>query len=350
MLSPLAAYFTQASLDTLGTVDEMLGPNTLAVPEGYFKSARTGKTRGRDSVKHRQFTFAPQSYAPESPPSSSFNSGPSSNFVPVLPAPTSLPPATAYGEPSAPVLTLPPQLDYYAPEEATSSPMPEFDNVFSNMRPHGDKVPFANVYRSSLALSQEQQLNPPPPERIVPSQAKALHPPHTMYIPSPPEAMGLGGNMNVSPTTGHISTQLRRERYASTPPLAPRAFRATDHHHHRHTRGWSPSSSSPGTPASSTHPPSPPLLPLPLPNAACSGIQSYTYPPPPPPPGTVAPPASDERVLVPLGYLQSVLFPRRDPTDDMLLRRFDALRTPSSGSASSLNPSEDLHRIMDMED
>lgn len=41
----LAAYFTQATVDTLGTVDDIPVLKDLAVPEGLFKSSRRTKTR-----------------------------------------------------------------------------------------------------------------------------------------------------------------------------------------------------------------------------------------------------------------------------------------------------------------
>jgi hypothetical protein len=43
-----AAYFSQNKLDDLRTIDEIHGIGNVAVPEGWFKSARVGKTR-RDS-------------------------------------------------------------------------------------------------------------------------------------------------------------------------------------------------------------------------------------------------------------------------------------------------------------
>ncbi|KAF7761525.1 hypothetical protein Agabi119p4_9517 [Agaricus bisporus var. burnettii] len=44
----LTAYFSQNKLDELRTVDEIHGIGDVSVPEGWFKSARVGKTR-RDS-------------------------------------------------------------------------------------------------------------------------------------------------------------------------------------------------------------------------------------------------------------------------------------------------------------
>ena len=39
---------------------------------------------------------------------------------------------------------------------------------------------------------------------------------------------------------------------------------------------------------------------------------------------------SSERMLVPLGALTSATYSRRDPMDEMVLRKFDAMRTAGS--------------------
>ena len=44
---PPAAYFTQATVDRLGTVDDILALRDLVVPDGLFKSTRTSKSRGK---------------------------------------------------------------------------------------------------------------------------------------------------------------------------------------------------------------------------------------------------------------------------------------------------------------
>lgn len=49
----LTAYFTQATVDQLSTVDEMLPQPHVPVPEGWFRSARAGKSR-RDTGQRQQ--------------------------------------------------------------------------------------------------------------------------------------------------------------------------------------------------------------------------------------------------------------------------------------------------------
>ncbi|KAF9462456.1 Gti1/Pac2 family-domain-containing protein [Collybia nuda] len=43
----LTAYFTQTTVDDLGTIDDILGVQELAPPPGLFKSTRVGKGRGK---------------------------------------------------------------------------------------------------------------------------------------------------------------------------------------------------------------------------------------------------------------------------------------------------------------
>ncbi|TFK41617.1 Gti1/Pac2 family-domain-containing protein [Crucibulum laeve] len=47
----LTAYFSQQKLDELNTIDNIRGIGDVPVPDGWFKSARAGKTR-RDSRNH----------------------------------------------------------------------------------------------------------------------------------------------------------------------------------------------------------------------------------------------------------------------------------------------------------
>lgn len=46
--SDLAAYFSQTTLDSLGTIDSIPGVGDVPVPEGMFKSARAGKMNKRN--------------------------------------------------------------------------------------------------------------------------------------------------------------------------------------------------------------------------------------------------------------------------------------------------------------
>lgn len=49
----IAAYFTQATVDQLGTINDIPGVASLHVPEGLFQSTRTGKSRKLDNDEGR---------------------------------------------------------------------------------------------------------------------------------------------------------------------------------------------------------------------------------------------------------------------------------------------------------
>jgi Gti1/Pac2 family transcription factor len=53
LIQPTAAYFTQATVDQLDTINEIHGVGNLFVPEGLFQSTRTGKNRKSDGEESR---------------------------------------------------------------------------------------------------------------------------------------------------------------------------------------------------------------------------------------------------------------------------------------------------------
>ena len=53
LMIPLAAYFTQATVDQLNTINEIPRVAALQVPEGLFQSTRTGKSRKSDNDEAR---------------------------------------------------------------------------------------------------------------------------------------------------------------------------------------------------------------------------------------------------------------------------------------------------------
>ncbi|KIL65877.1 hypothetical protein M378DRAFT_161503 [Amanita muscaria Koide BX008] len=66
----LTAYFTQATVDRLGTVDDIPVVRDLVIPQGIFKSTRTGKNRNksdeqaRPADKSRSTSTTTRTYAP----------------------------------------------------------------------------------------------------------------------------------------------------------------------------------------------------------------------------------------------------------------------------------------------
>lgn len=76
-LSLTAAYFTQATVDQLGSIDDMRGVRELVVPDGIFKSTRVTKTRGKNE----------ENRSGESSKSSNTSNAGASRYAP-FPAPT----------------------------------------------------------------------------------------------------------------------------------------------------------------------------------------------------------------------------------------------------------------------
>ncbi|EAU91077.2 hypothetical protein CC1G_03245 [Coprinopsis cinerea okayama7 len=85
----LTAYFTQGTIDQLGTVDDIPGVKDLVIPEGIFKSTRVGKSRTKhdesrsestkSSTVTRTYAAFPSPYTTTKPPGAE-----SSNSQPVL--------------------------------------------------------------------------------------------------------------------------------------------------------------------------------------------------------------------------------------------------------------------------
>ncbi|KAG1725414.1 uncharacterized protein EDB91DRAFT_91519 [Suillus paluster] len=129
----LTAYFTQATVDELGTIDNIPGVADLVVPEGTFQSTRVGKTRKGEDGRSRSDvlkttnstvtrTYAPFPTAYSNDPYRSGLGQPSQQFrqpisdipqysVPPPPPPPSLPPLRAsyeddykYRRPSLPTI------------------------------------------------------------------------------------------------------------------------------------------------------------------------------------------------------------------------------------------------------
>ncbi|KAG2003311.1 hypothetical protein CC2G_003922 [Coprinopsis cinerea AmutBmut pab1-1] len=82
----LTAYFSQARLDQLATVDNIRGIGDVPVPEGWFRSARTAKTRRNTHTQSSESDTpkqpSPTSYSdPHSPLVSSSRHHPSSGYA-----------------------------------------------------------------------------------------------------------------------------------------------------------------------------------------------------------------------------------------------------------------------------
>ena len=90
-----AAYFSQPTLDSLGTIDGIPGVGGVYVPEGWFRSARASKAKRAENASGDEVSPAPEPWAFAVPSS----------------GPLDAPPLSAYH-------ARPPRtpLDYYAPD------------------------------------------------------------------------------------------------------------------------------------------------------------------------------------------------------------------------------------------
>ncbi|KAF8662360.1 hypothetical protein AX16_001165 [Volvariella volvacea WC 439] len=114
----LTAYFSQPRLDTLDTIDNIRGVGDVAVPEGWFKSARAGKPR-RDTRS-----------LPTPPHPSMSNMSPTSPSYPHHYSPTQL---AQYRELPPPHHTHSPAISDY---QTTSSPSPTSSSPVLGVAPH----------------------------------------------------------------------------------------------------------------------------------------------------------------------------------------------------------------------
>ncbi|KAF8647065.1 hypothetical protein AX16_006900 [Volvariella volvacea WC 439] len=146
----LTAYFTQATVDQLGTVDDIDGVRELKVPDGIFKSTRVGKNRGK--------TDDAQGRANDSKASTSV----SRTYAPF---PSPYPNASQTGSPSG---SQPVAL--YEPYQKQS---------YSSYTPTGTPSPHFNV---TPPLSSSQTILPSIQDYTMDSQR------HTRSIPSPSQS------------------------------------------------------------------------------------------------------------------------------------------------------------------
>jgi Gti1/Pac2 family transcription factor len=91
-LSP-AAYFTQATVDRLGTVDDLPGVGDLAIPDGVFKTTRVAKGRSKN-----EDSTAPRSSDTKASAPSSSSAGSSRTYSSYVPPPGPPEPDKATGQ------------------------------------------------------------------------------------------------------------------------------------------------------------------------------------------------------------------------------------------------------------
>ncbi|KAG9220463.1 hypothetical protein CCMSSC00406_0003919 [Pleurotus cornucopiae] len=342
----LTAYFTQATVDQLGTVDDIDGVGNLEVPDGLFKSTRVSKNRkgeesgrpgesssvGPSSAPSRTYSAFPTPYSnqPGTPSGSQslhmYQPYPNTNYTPGYHSPvyspaaahrTTLPPLSRnYTSPDPPPRLSPaagPQYGEYSQPPAmserswssTSSTHRNSDAYYSD-----DPNSPAGSYRS-LAPPHSHTSQPPSQPQSVYS-ADSPRTPVDAHQPLPPWPVTLGTEINRSDVRAPYSSRhyVTERSYTYLPPTTvdshPSIPRAHSPHDHR------PASMNS---AFATHAVPPIVVPeatydAPSPTSSMESDERR---------GSVGP---SRRVdLAPLHALQRSHPYRRDPVDDRALRR-----------------------------
>ncbi|KIK40000.1 hypothetical protein CY34DRAFT_807665 [Suillus luteus UH-Slu-Lm8-n1] len=359
----LTAYFTQATVDELGTIDNIPGVSDLVVPEGTFQSTRVGKTRKGEDTRSRSDvlksasstvtrTYAPfpayssqPSHYPNSPqspyaqPDDSYRSGlgqssqqfrpPTSEIpqysVPPPPPPPSIPPLRSsyeddykFRRPSLP--TIPPSEHssaFYGRRSSADYSVSGTIPPLARARTDTSLKPFAEYHASNDRGSSPafgSSIGHPPAS----GSTSSIHrPSEDLYSPRPPYSC----SFNVRPSRSPPPSPSCRIRPPSTVGNFQPVSRAPD------DDGREPNQNvfSLDNSASFPSPHNSPHISLPPP--------AQLFRSEPPPQYEVASPADSSSIgpqrvgLAPLHSLQRSHPYKRDPVDDRALR----LLGPRSG-------------------
>ncbi|KAG5221365.1 Gti1/Pac2 family-domain-containing protein [Salix suchowensis] len=274
----LTAYFTQATVDQLGTVDDIDGVGNLEVPDGLFKSTRVSKNRkGEESGRPGESNYT----SPDPPPRLSPAAGPQ------------------YGEYSQP-----PALSERS-WSSTSSTHRNSDAYYSD-----DPNSPEGSYRS-LAPPHSHTSQPPSQPQSVYS-ADSPRTPVDAHQPLPPWPVTLGTEINRSDVRAPYSSRhyVTERSYTYFPPTAVESHPSVPRTHSPHDHRPASTNS-----AFATHAVPQIVVPeatydAPSPTSSIESDERR---------GSVGP---SRRVdLAPLHALQRSHPYRRDPVDDRALRR-----------------------------
>ncbi|KAJ7656659.1 hypothetical protein B0H17DRAFT_1213712 [Mycena rosella] len=326
----LTAYFTQQTVDGLGTVDDREDVRKLVVPAGMFTSTRVGKRKNIDSDAAPQSTIS-RVYAPFPSPLPPLaprptKPGPSTSIVGRPPSP-SVRMHDPYSRPPSQVHQLPPPPTYYGsadpqPSASTSQRPPLHYSYSPSVYPMSSPPPLHHDTRQDVGdYSRSDPALPPPPTQAQPygppyARARAHTPAPAPYhsaqqYPHPPP-----------PPSGDWYTA----------PLAPYPPRQgsprSDYTSSSSSSSSYASSGSPNTPAYPLYPPESPLFARRLPDTA-RALPRLPSPPEPYPIGLLSPTDAERRGeigkcrdLAPLNSLRTHPY-RRNPTDEGALRQLD---------------------------
>ncbi|KAJ7782364.1 hypothetical protein DFH07DRAFT_321464 [Mycena maculata] len=322
----LTAYFTQSTVDGLGTVDNIPNVRRLDVPAGMFTSTRVGRRKNTDS----DGPAVARVYAPFPSP-----------LPPLAPRPTKSGPSTIVARASSP------SVEMYEPYSRPQSQAPSPATYYSSAEPQ----PYSPLPSTSRLISYNYSA----PDSFSVSPQDYTRADHDEYprsnsgaVEHPPAPSSAQLYRDPPEYTPGVSTNDRGRRRRSAPhrpgphsqaqqasggwftsPMVP--------YQHRHRQG-SPRSdytssssssyaSSPSAPSYPLYPPESPLHANPPGYGRTPSLPRLQIPPDPHPPfflpdadaeprqGGVGP-----RRMVPLTALTRVHPYRRDPTDDSQLR------------------------------
>ena len=183
----LAAYFTQATVDTLGTVDDIPVLKDLVVPEGLFRSSRRTKTR---SSRATAAAAAHAADAPPAIPAPASSSGRSGKQIASVAGPSSTvsrTPPQVVTQSAGPQQnqSLPPTSPY--PQELFNPKPPLYSGLPTNPAPPPPPVQQPDVY--ARIYTGESYASPQPPEGYHVSPSPHMQPhvtPFEYNWPAPP--------------------------------------------------------------------------------------------------------------------------------------------------------------------
>ena len=184
-LISLAAYFTQATVDSLGTVDDIPVLKDLSVPEGLFRSSRRTKTRS--SRANAAAHSADASPAVPAPASSSGKSGKQIASVAGPSSTVSRTPPQIVTQSAPPQQNQAPPPTSAYPQELFNPKPPPYSGLPTNPAPAPPPVQQPDAY--ARIYTGESYASPQPPEGYHVSPSPHMQPhvtPFEYNWPAPP--------------------------------------------------------------------------------------------------------------------------------------------------------------------
>ncbi|KAJ3713181.1 Gti1/Pac2 family-domain-containing protein [Lentinula raphanica] len=229
----LTAYFTQLTVDNLGTIDDYAGVGDLNVPEGMFKSTRVNKSRNKAAEESSASTTRMNDAASGSASASTSASITNRTYAP-FPSPYPYPPTTSHPvsmyEPYPAYAQHPqrPQIPEHPPEH--NLPYAATPIISSRHVPQPTRTPYQNGHRivsteythdpSSMTL--RVIAGPASSSSYVSPTYNTPGPPDHMYSPvqplPPPQSTSWYDEHHPQASPGHYPNLSRPEYVEQSPP------------------------------------------------------------------------------------------------------------------------------------